>query len=130
MRVNQRFFRDMILASYTATCAVCGLAISRLIVASHIVPWALDTANRMNPRNGLCLCGTHDLAFESGVLLVLPDSTVRISQRFNEFRGSEPAETWLFRYHDKPLRSPERWPPDAELLARRYTTMTSTGTAV
>jgi putative restriction endonuclease len=101
-----------------------------LMVASHIVPWAADLTNRMNPRNGLCLCGTHDLAFENGVLLVLPNCTVRIADRFQEFRGSEPAEAWLFRYAAKPLHLPERWPPDPELLARRYETMTATGTAV
>jgi putative restriction endonuclease len=119
VRVNQHFFRGMVLASYGSTCAVCGLAVSRLVVAAHIVPWSADAANRLNPRNGLCLCGTHDLAFEHGILLVLRDCTITISTRFDELRGSEPADTWLFRYDGKRLRSPERWPPDPELLARR-----------
>jgi putative restriction endonuclease len=130
VRVNQHFFRDMILASYTATCAVCELAISRLIVAAHIVPWAADPANRMNPRNGICLCGTHDLAFEHGILLVQPDTTIHIAERFENFRGSPAAADWLFRYHGHRLRSPERWPPDPELLARRLASVTDTQTAV
>lgn len=125
VRVNQRFFREMVLASYTGTCAVCALAISRLIVAAHIVPWSADSANRMNPRNGLCLCGTHDLAFEHGVLLVLPNCTIQVASPFNEFRGTEAADTWLFRHHGQRLRSPERWAPDPELLSRRYAAMTA-----
>jgi putative restriction endonuclease len=130
VRVNQHFFRDMILASYAATCAVCELAVSRLIVAAHIVPWAADPTNRMNPRNGLCLCGTHDLAFEHGILLVEPDTTIRIAGRFENLRVSSAAVDWLFRYQGRRLRSPECWPPDPELLARRLAAVTEAHTAV
>ena len=81
--------------------------------------------NRMNPRNGLCLCGTHDLAFEHGILLVQPDCMIQVASPFGEFRGTEAADTWLFRYRGQRLRSPERWPPDPELLSRRYAAMTA-----
>lgn len=119
VRTNQWFFREMILASYSTTCAVCRLAVGQLVVAAHIVPWSADAKNRMNPRNGLCLCGTHDLAYERGVLLILPDCTVQVASGYTRFRGSEPADAWLFRYHGQQLHLPERWPPDPELLTRR-----------
>jgi putative restriction endonuclease len=40
VRVNQRFFRDAVLAAYDGRCCVTGLAVPALLVASHIVPWA------------------------------------------------------------------------------------------
>lgn len=119
IRTNQWFFREMVLASYASGCAVCRLAVGQLLVAAHIVPWSADPDTRMNPRNGLCLCGTHDLAYERGVLLVLPDSTIQVASPYAVHRGSEPADTWLFRYHGQRLHPPERWPPDPELLSRR-----------
>jgi putative restriction endonuclease len=38
-RVNQSFFRKMILSSYNYTCAITGIQIPELLVASHIIPW-------------------------------------------------------------------------------------------
>ena len=51
-RVNQSFFRSAVLTSYNQRCCVSGLSVAELLVASHIVPWRNDTANRINPRNG------------------------------------------------------------------------------
>lgn len=127
VRVNQWFFRDMILASYGTSCAVCGLAIGPLVVAAHIVPWSLDPECRMNPRNGMCLCGTHDLAYERGVLAVFPDYTIQVTNRYESYRGTEPADAYLFRYHGHRLHLPERWPPDPALLSRRLVLVTSFG---
>lgn len=36
-RINQNFFRKMILASYNSKCCVTGLLIERLLIKSHIV---------------------------------------------------------------------------------------------
>lgn len=53
--VNQSFFRQRVLSACGLRCCVTGLAVPQLLVASHIAPWARDKANRLNPRNGLCL---------------------------------------------------------------------------
>ncbi len=58
-RVNQQFFRKAVLAAYDCACCITGIAVSDLLVASHIAPWAIDKKNRMNPRNGLCLNALH-----------------------------------------------------------------------
>jgi putative restriction endonuclease len=47
-----------VLAAYDYKRCITGIAISELLLASHIVPWATDPKQRMNPRNGLCLNGT------------------------------------------------------------------------
>jgi predicted restriction endonuclease len=63
VRVNQHFFRAAILSAYDYKWCVTGLAVPELLVASHIVPWARDTKQRMNPRKGLYLNALHDRAF-------------------------------------------------------------------
>src|SRR5258708_7425256 len=66
VRRHQAFFRQTVLSSYVSTCAVCGLDLQSLIVASHIIPWATEGALRVDPRNGICLCSIHDRAFDRG----------------------------------------------------------------
>src|SRR5665647_2819139 len=64
-RMSERdFFRSLILSVYNEQCAICNMPVRRLLVASHIVPWSVDPSQRMNPRNGICLCSLHDRAFD------------------------------------------------------------------
>lgn len=73
VRINQNFFREMILASYRNRCTVCSLSETNLLVASHIVPWSFDASLRMNPRNGVCMCVLHDKAFDKGLISISND---------------------------------------------------------
>ena len=57
------------------------IAEPKLLVASHIVPWSEDKANRLNPRNGLCLSALHDRAFDLGLITVTLDFRVLVSRR-------------------------------------------------
>jgi putative restriction endonuclease len=120
VRVNQYFFRDLILAGYGEACAVCGLPIAQLLVASHIVPWSVDASLQMNPRNGLCLCGTHDLAFERGLVRVHQDYSIHIAVQ-DRFRAASATRDCLLRFDGSRIQLPQRWQPDADLLARRLT---------
>ena len=80
-RVGQGFFRKAILSAYNYRCCITGLAVPRLLVASHIIPWREDAANRLNPRNGLSLSMLHDKAFDIGIITINEDMTVRVSQK-------------------------------------------------
>jgi len=117
-RVNQRFFRDTILASYDEACAVCALPLPALLVASHIVPWSIDPTYRLHPRNGLCLCGTHDRAYECGILRVGPDYRIDIVVP-DSLRAGSAVQSWLVRFEGEQIRSPRRWRPDPMLLQRK-----------
>jgi DNA (cytosine-5)-methyltransferase 1/putative restriction endonuclease len=64
VRQGQGYFRDMMLASYGAKCALTGVEEPKLLVASHIVGWAEDASQRLNPRNGILLNALHDKAFD------------------------------------------------------------------
>lgn len=81
IRVGQNFFRRSVLSAYDVRCCISGLSIPKLLVASHIVPWRVDAANRLNPRNGLCLSMLHDKAFDAGIITITESLTVRVTQK-------------------------------------------------
>lgn len=118
VRVNQQFFRAAILAAYDDRCCVTGLAVSGLLVASHIVPWAQEPKHRMNPSNGLCLNALHDRAFDRGLMTITANGRVRLSDELKA-GGNDDAEAvdWLWRFDGAPLRKPRKFPPDPQLLA-------------
>ena len=80
LRVNQAFFRKTVLASYNYRCCITEIAIPDLLVAGHIIPWATDEKNRMNPANGICLNALHDKAFDIGLITITPDYIIHLSE--------------------------------------------------
>jgi putative restriction endonuclease len=119
VRVNQSFFRRRIISAYEFRCCITGLAVRELLVASHIVPWAQDAANRLNPRNGLCLNALHDRAFDRGLMWVDDGLVVHFSGRLRgAARESEATLAWLTSFDGQPLRLPKRFSPDPLLLRR------------
>jgi putative restriction endonuclease len=76
VRLGQHRFAKEVLDNYQHSCAFCGFAprsipTNRLLVASHIKPWAAsDDHERLDPSNGLAACPTHDAAFDSGLITV------------------------------------------------------------
>ncbi len=119
VRVNQRFFRRRVLSAYGFCCCVTGLSIRSLLVASHIVPWAEDPVNRLNPRNGLCLNALHDRAIDSHLMWIEPDFVVRFSPDLHRVTAdSKQTVEWLLSFDGKQLMLPKRFQPDCELLAK------------
>lgn len=120
VRVNQSFFRRRIISAFEFRCCVTGLAVHELLVASHIVPWAQDAANRLNPRNGLCLNALHDRAFDRGLMWVDDGFVVRFSKRVRpEAKTPDTTLAWLASFDGQPLRLPKQFSPDPELLRRQ-----------
>jgi putative restriction endonuclease len=117
VRVNQHLFRAMILAGYRNECAVCELPIPALLVASHIVPWSADRAERMNPRNGICLCSLHDRAFDTGILLIKANYSIAVSIPAKAVTHVA-VDKFLAAFDGGVLRLPDRWHPDPQLLQR------------
>lgn len=66
VRRGQRFFRQAVLNAYGGRCAVTGLAVRELLIASHIVPWNAAQQHRLDPQNGIALNALHDRAFDCG----------------------------------------------------------------
>jgi hypothetical protein len=119
VRISQVRFRRWVLASYGSRCCVTGLREPRLLIASHIVPWAEDPSHRLNPRNGLCLSPLYDRAFDQGLITVMPGSlTIRVSRHLRDAVTDPYIQQALVAFDGVPIHPPERLPPDDELLAR------------
>ncbi|WP_428410248.1 HNH endonuclease [Hyphococcus sp.] len=83
-RVNQGFFRRLVLASYDSKCALSGITTPELLVAGHIVPWSHNVGLRTDPRNGICLNPLFDRAFDQGLIAIDDDYTVLFSSKLHE----------------------------------------------
>lgn len=84
IRVNQAIFRDKILSNYNYKCAITGIDIPSLLVASHIIPWATNKMERLNPANGICLSSLYDTAFDKGYIGFTKNYEVRLSNKLLE----------------------------------------------
>jgi putative restriction endonuclease len=118
-RVNQAFFRKAVMASYNYTCCITGIRFPELLVASHIRPWALDEANRLNPRNGLAINALHDRAFENGLMTIGTDYRIRISESIKKNKEISSYE-YFMRYDNEMIRLPNRFIPDPAFLAYHH----------
>lgn len=110
-RVNQSFFRKLILASYDNKCALTGINAPELLNASHIVPWATDKEVRTNPTNGICLNALHDRAFDVGLISFDHDYSVLYSPKL----PSHTKEA-LMSFGAEKLHPPKRFVPDKKFL--------------
>ncbi|MBQ8050422.1 MAG: HNH endonuclease [Bacteroidaceae bacterium] len=88
-RVNQNVFRQIVLANYDRRCALTGIDITELLVASHIIPWAENKQERLNPENGICLSSLYDKAFDKGLISFTGDHHVIFSARLKANVGKE-----------------------------------------
>lgn len=116
-RVKQNLFRRAVLSSYQDRCCMSGLSEPRLLIASHIVPWAKDRNNRLNPRNGLCLSAIHDRAFDKGLIALSDDFKVILAESLKR-RNDLFARDIFLPLEGKTIELPERFSPNPEFIAR------------
>jgi len=114
-RIKQHFFRRAVLSSYRGRCCMSGLSDARLLIASHIVPWSSDKANRLNPSNGLCLSAIHDRAFDKGLISLTDDGRVILSNELRR-RDEDFVKTIFLPLENHQIEMPERFRPDVEFL--------------
>src|SRR3989339_973147 len=119
-RVNQYFFRSAILSSYNQKCCITGLGIAELLVASHIIPWAKDEKNRLNPHNGLCLNSLHDRAFDKGLITIDANYKIRVSKSVAVYRNEMNIQKFFYDFEGKQIELPKRFLPNKDFLAYHY----------
>jgi len=117
-RVNQDFFRDMLLVIYGAQCCVTGLNIPKVLRASHIIAWKDDKKNRMNPANGLCLSATYDAAFDRYLISFDEDYRMILSPALKEYYGNEAFKTQFLAFEGQRILLPKRYCPDQQFLEK------------
>ncbi|MEP6653195.1 MAG: HNH endonuclease [Myxococcales bacterium] len=86
-RVGQDVFRGGLVDYWEGRCAVTGLAVTDLLRASHIKPWAVcaSDAERLDVFNGLLLAPHLDTAFDRGYITVADDGIVVVSNLLTDF---------------------------------------------
>jgi len=107
VRVGQERFRRKLLR-ILKYCPVTGIDDDRLLLASHIKPWAVSTnEERMDIKNGFILSPTVDKLFDKGLITFEDDKRIllspSLSRRTIERLGIEHGKM----YRDLPVKSRE-----------------------
>lgn len=117
-RIGQDYFRSMLLENYNSKCAVTGLDVPQVLRASHIVAWADDKANRMNPENGILLSATYDAAFDQHLISFDEDYRMIVSKEIKEYYTNEVTREYFENFEGKQIVLPVKFMPNQKLLAR------------
>lgn len=115
VRVNQSFFRNIVLSSYDFKCCLTGIDIPELLIASHIVPWSRDEENRLNPQNGLCLNNLHDKAFDRGLITFNNSFRLVLSSQLKN-SDNDYIKHHFQNLEGKLIMLPKRFIPDEKFL--------------
>ena len=116
-RVNQRFFRSMLLANYEGKCALTGINIPQMLFASHIVPWSINIENRLNPSNGICLSAHFDTAFDKGIISFTHDYRLLINPNIAKSKEMSYFFEWFQKFQNLKLNMPTKAFPGKEFLS-------------
>ena len=115
-RLNQRFFRAMIMREYSARCCLTGLTVPEVLRASHIIPWAEDEHNRMNPANGLCLSATYDAAFDRHLISFDENYCFILSKSLKDYYTNQAFKLLFRAYEGVTMALPKRFKPAQKFL--------------
>lgn len=117
-RINQSFFRASVLSAYDNKCCITGIAIPKLLVASHIKPWSecTDGNERTDTQNGLCLNSLHDRAFDKGLFTLDNDCRIVLSAVLKSALPREVYAEQFLRYDGFQISLPDRGRPREEFL--------------
>ena len=116
VRIGQTYYRKMIVSLYGGKCCITGLDVPKLLRASHIVAWAEDQENRMNPENGLCLSGTYDLAFDQHLISFDEDYRMIVGKEIRDHFTSTATRNYFEKYEGKKISLPSKFLPSQVFL--------------
>jgi len=108
----------IIRAEYQHKCCLTGLDVPEVLRASHIVGWAEDKKNRLNPENGLLLTATYDAAFDKHLISFDEDNRMILSPVLRDHYDSKSARECFLSLEGKALSKPIKYSPDQALLQK------------
>jgi putative restriction endonuclease len=112
----QRFFRNVVIASYENRCALTGIAVPQILVASHIIPWSENEDRRADPTNGLCLNALHDKAFDRHLITFDENYRLVVSSLLKKGDIPEFQSINFAKLEGVTLTLPHRFAPDPHAL--------------
>ena len=95
---------------------ITGLNVPQTLRASHIVSWATDKTNRMNPENGLCLSATYDAAFDKHLISFDDDYRMIVSKEIKDYYTNDVTKSYFQNYEGKQTTLPSLYLPSKKLL--------------
>jgi len=107
VRRGQDYFRQAVLNNYGERCAVTGLPIRELLIASHILPWGTHEKERLNVSNGICLSRLHDAAFDRGFISFDKDLKMVLSLKIKSCLPQSSVEVNFCAFEGKSLALPD-----------------------
>lgn len=79
-RIGQGVFRKSLFEKYNGKCIITGIDHPKLLIASHIKPWAVSSnRERLSVDNGLLLSATYDRLFDNGLITFDPSGKIYLS---------------------------------------------------
>jgi putative restriction endonuclease len=115
-RINQHLFRKSVLTNFASRCAITGINVPELLIASHIKPWSKDEANRLNPSNGLCLSATYDKAFDEGLISINENLEIMISDKLKQFSNQAFYQNYFKQKENTKIALPQKFVPNLEFI--------------
>ena len=118
-RVNQNYFRNTLMTSYSQKCCVTGLAIPTLLVASHIKPWSASKNSReerLDPSNGLLLNALHDKAFDKGFITLNDHYEIVLGSTLKRNRDADEACSFISQFEGQMITLPLGKPPSLDYI--------------
>jgi putative restriction endonuclease len=115
-RVNQNVFRQIVLANYSGKCAISGIDIPDLLLASHIIPWSKNEAERLNPENGICLSALYDKAYDKGYIGINEKFEVILSPLLKKKNEEAYYKKYFSSLQNTKITMPQKYYPKKEFL--------------
>lgn len=115
-RVNQNVFRQIVIANYSGKCAVSGIDIPDLLVASHIIPWSKNEEERLNPENGICLSPLYDRAYDKGYISINENFEVLLSNDLKKKSKEEYYVKYFSPLAGSKIILPQKYYPKKDFL--------------
>lgn len=110
-RIGHAMWAKAVKTNYKRKCAVCGL--DDFLVSGHILSWSKNRDNRLNQRNGICLCANHDKAFENGYFSLDNDYKIILNPLLDR---NLPKGKYLMQHEGKQIYLPTRWKPNIKFI--------------
>ena len=115
-RVNQSVFRQMVLSNYNNKCAITGIDIPELLLASHIIPWSKNEEHRLNPENGICFSPLYDKAFDKGLIGINTNHEIIFSDSIKRKKETEFYNKYFSSIENQKIITAQKYLPRKEFL--------------
>mgnify|MGYP003457097894 FL=1 len=115
-RVNQSVFRQMVLSNYSTKCAITGIDLPELLLASHIMPWSKNEEHRLNPEKKICLSALYDKAYDKGIIGINKNYEIILSTTLKKKKETLFFKNYFASIENLKINQPIKYLPRKDFL--------------